>query len=158
MSEGIGNAFSTLWEWLTSIVDAILGLPSLIIDGIKFIFIPDFEQIKEDFQYMVDSIAQSFGIPLNGLEEFKNGWSDTALSNVEKDYNISGVGTLKLKFFDASYLLQGIEYFKPLIRGFIVFLLLLYNYHQILSFIGQDPRIMANAKADADAHKKGGGE
>lgn len=146
MYETLGNLFSTLWEWLTEIVDSILSLPSLIIDGIKSIFIPDTDQLKADFNNMLDSISNSFGISFDSIGDLSDSWEETPATDIEKNYNIHGVGTLKLKFFDTKYLIQGIEYFRPLIRGFVVFLLLLYNYYQILTFIGQDPRIAHNAE------------
>lgn len=105
---------------------------------------------------MLTSISDSFGISFDTLEDLKGNWEETPASNIEENYTISGVGTLKLKFFDTSYLIQGIEYFRPLIRGFTVFLLLLYNYYQILTFIGQDPRIAHNAEQEYHAYLQKG--
>lgn len=101
---------------------------------------------------MLSSISDSFGISFESINEFTNSWTEKPVENVNADYNIYGVGTLNLKFFDATYLIQGVNRFRPVIRGFVVLLLLFYNYYQVLSFIGQDPRIAHSAEKTAEAH------
>lgn len=135
---------------LGSIGESIASLPSkivdLIVEGIKGIFIPDTEEIKAQFNNMVSDIQRSFGLQVDSLEWLVNGVTEESITDTKADYNIPGVGAFNLTFLDSTYLKQGIEFFRPLIRGFVVFLLILYNYKQILTFIGQDPSISHNAE------------
>lgn len=94
---------------------------------------------------MVERIERSMGLETDSLEWFKDSIEEQPIEDIDGEYYISGVGTFNLKFFDTGFLKQGIEYFRPLIRGFVVFLLVLYNYRNVLSFIGQDPTIAHNA-------------
>lgn len=145
---GIGDFFKELWQWLEDIVTTIGYLPVVIDNGIRMIFVPDTENLKLQFDQMLDSISSSFGISFESINDFKNNWSEKPVSDISSDYTLFGVGTLKLKFLDTSYLINGIERFRPVIRGFVVFLLILYNYYQMLTFIGQDPKIMATAEKE----------
>jgi len=97
---------------------------------------------------MVASIQRSFGLQVDSLEWLVNGITEESISDTKANYTISGVGTFNLTFLDSTFLKQGIEFFRPLIRGFVVFLLILYNYKQILTFIGQDPSIAHNAERE----------
>lgn len=72
--------------------------------------------------------------------------SEQPVTDVKGEYNINGLGTMEITFLKADYLQQGVDFFRPFIRGFIVLLLLLYHYKQILTFIGQDPTIAHNAE------------
>lgn len=56
--------------------------------------------------------------------------------NVDGSFTLHGVGTFTQTFADMSFLGDGIEYFRPYIRGFFVLLLLFYNLDEFLSFIG----------------------
>lgn len=53
-------------------------------------------------------------------------------------YNIPGVGYTPLKVLDTSYLIQGVDYFRPYIRGFLILLTFLYHVKMVLSFFKQD--------------------
>lgn len=101
--------------------------------------------MKENFNAMVARVERSLGLQTDSLEWFKNSIEEQPIEDIDGEYYISGVGMFDLKFFDTQYLKQGIEFFRPLIRGFVVFLLVLYNYRNVLSFIGQDPSIAHNA-------------
>lgn len=157
----IGNGFTTLWGWLGDLVNNIISLPSkiydLIIEGIKSIFVPDTEEIKRKFEGMTERVEFSLGIVDDGFDDMKDSWEEKPLDNIEENYNIPGVGNMKLKFFDTEYLKQGIERFRPVIRGFLVLLMFFYNYYQVLSFINQDPGIHASAHTTAIEHLKGKG-
>lgn len=141
---------SSVVDGLASIWESIKSLPLTIAekvgDVIKGIFIPDTETIKGQFTDMVENVERSFNLQLNSLDWLVEGVTEKPLTDEKVDYTIPGVGTFNLTILDTSFLKQGIEYFRPLIRGFVVFLLILYNYKQILTFIGQDPSIAHNAE------------
>lgn len=120
----------------------------------KEIFVPDVEQIKNDFNTMLTTTKAKIGISEDTFNAFTGDWNEKPVEDVSSDYYILGVGNLKLKFLDVSYLVQGVDYFRPFIRGLLVFLLLLYNYRMFLSFIGQDPCVYAMARDKANESGK----
>ena len=154
IGEAIGGIFYDLFNWLNPFSDDFILkiFFEWITDLLKEIFVPDTEQIKSNFNDMLESVSNSFGISFDSLEEFTDTWQEKPTDDIESDYNIHGVGTLKLKFLDTTYLVQGVNKFRPIIRGFVVLLLILYNYYQVLTFIGQDPRIAHNAEQAAEKH------
>ena len=133
----------TLWGWLDGVVSgletvwkAITDLPMLIGIKLREIFVPDTSDIEATFQNGIDTISAKFGFPefdLNALAD-----SSVRPDDITGDYDIPGVGTLNLTFFDSSFLIHGIEFFRPFIRGFLVLLLVFYHWRQWLSFIGHD--------------------
>lgn len=67
---------------------------------------------------------------------------ESAVEDTTVDYTIPGVGSFNLKVFDSKYFVQGITYFRPFIRGFIVLLLALYNIKQLIGFFGYDAGVV----------------
>lgn len=141
---GIGNFFNTLWTWLKDIFDFIITIPKSILDGIKEIFIPDVEEIESIFHNSVNNIKSKFGFQEFHLDSLFG--NSSAPDNIESDYTISGVGSFRLTFFNTKYLIDGINYFRPFIRGFLVLLIVFYNFKNFLSFIGHDISINNDSK------------
>ena len=108
------------------------------------------EEVESIFNSAVDSISSKFGFQEFDLNNL--GSSSSAPDDITEDYEISGVGTLKLKFFDTKYLIQGVEFFRPIIRGFLILLTVLFSWRMFLSFIGHDLGAAAYNSAKA---KKG---
>lgn len=75
------------------------------------------------------------------------------VTDVFADYTIPGVGKFNFKFFDTQYLYDGVTYFRPFIRGFVVLLMAFFNIRMILSFIRQDAGVVAG-KAVSMSNKK----
>lgn len=69
---------------------------------------------------------------------------ETPVQDINTEYYINGVGTFNLKIFDTKYLYQGVEYFRPFIRGFIALLIVLFNVRSALSFIRQDAGVVTD--------------
>ena len=130
------NIFLTLWDWLGRLVDNILALPKAILDGIKEIFIPDIEEIESIFNTTVSSIKSKFGFQEFHLDTLFGSSSEP--QNITSSYNIAGVGSFNLTFFNTEYMIKGVNYFRPFIRGFMVLLICFYNVKNFLSFIGHD--------------------
>lgn len=99
---------------------------------------------------MIMTVENKIGFSTDVLEDFANGIEEKPVEDIKADYAISGVGTFKLTFFKSQFLRDGVEFFRPVIRGFITLLLLFYNYKMILTFIGQDPGMYARAKEGAE--------
>ena len=130
------DAFGNVTDFLGWIWDSIVELPSTIIEGLKEIFVPDTDDISSQFNALLDTLKMKF----NFNTDFFTSIYDTEMpvTDVNGDYYIKGVGNLRLKFFDAKYVYDGVTYFRPFIRGFIVLLLAFYNVRMVLSFIRQD--------------------
>lgn len=146
----VSNAFKTFWShfdnltnWFKSVFDSISNLPSLISDGLKDIFIPDVETLQADLEAAVENITSQFGIHFDTYDRLFD--TEIAPEDVVEDYNIPGIGTFKLKFLDTSYLINGVAFFRPFIRGFLVLLLLFYNWKQALTLFDQNPAIAGSA-------------
>lgn len=151
-----------MWGWLSSIADSItalkesiLSLPGLVVDGIREVFVPDTEEIEDVFIQMTDNVQQNLGFNVDSLMFLKDSISESEVEDVYGDYNILGIGSLNLKFLDTEALVQAVEYFRPILRGFTALMLLLYNYRQVLSFIGQEGAISAGLANKSISNKEG---
>ena len=80
---------------------------------------------------------------------------EKAVDDIYMNYAVPGVGDFKLKVMDASFIKQGVEYFRPFIRGFLILLLCLYNVRQMLSFIRQDAGILAGKQGESVSAETG---
>lgn len=149
---GLGDKLKTIWE-------SISNIPNQIIEGLKGIFVPDTDEIRDTVTSFTDELRNNFGFDTSFFERlgvvntstadrvvgggsFGNTASGVPVGDLTGDYNISGVGTLKLKFFDSSFFVSGVEFFRPYIRGFIVLLLCIFNVKMFLSFIRQDAGVV----------------
>lgn len=125
-----------------------MSLPSLILNGIKDIFIPDVDALENEFNAFLRELKLQFNFDTDFFENIAT--DGTPVQDVEGDYSISGVGTFKLKFFDTKYLYDGVEFFRPFIRGFIVLLLAFYNIKMLLGFIRQDAGVVTGKAVDME--------
>lgn len=124
----------------------MVELPTKILNGIKEVFIPNTENINNMFDVAMESIRSKFG-----FQEFNlNALTDTSSTpqNITHGYRLYYGGMNKYTFFDTKYLIMGVEYFRPFIRGFIVLLLIFYNVKNFLSFIGHDIGVKEVVKND----------
>lgn len=138
---------SPLWDWLDGIVDGITGivesiqdLPSLIYSGLKAIFIPDADYINISYSSFVDFLSTKFNLDTTAFEHLFD--SENPVDDQFMDYSIPGVGSFKLKVLDTAYLKQGVEYFRPIIRGFLVLLMFLFHVKQFIGFFGYNAGVV----------------
>lgn len=68
--------------------------------------------------------------------------SEQPVTDTYMDYTLSGVGTFKLKVFDAKFLVDGVTYFRPFIRGFLVLMMFLFHVKQLIGFFGYDAGVV----------------
>ena len=68
--------------------------------------------------------------------------SEQPVSDIYADYNISGVGSFKLKLLDTKFLVDGVTYFRPFIRGFLVLMMFLFHVKQLIGFFGYDAGVV----------------
>lgn len=126
--------------FFTEVKDAVLSLPLAILDGIRAIFIPDSGYIEDSFDSFLSEMKMKFNLDTSAFENLFQG--EEPVSDVYVDYGISGVGNFNLKVFDTSFLAQGISYFRPIIRGFLVLMMLLYHVKQLIGFFGYDSGVV----------------
>ena len=122
-------------------------------NGIKDIFVPDVDALNLQFHAFLQELKMQFNFDTDFFESILT--DGTPVQDVEGDYSISGVGTFKLKFFDTQFLYQGVEYFRPFIRGFIVLLLAFYNIKMLLGFIRQDAGVVTGKAVDMEMKGRG---
>lgn len=154
--DSVVGGLKTVWEALTNlpkliaealssafnaVKEAVLSLPQLIIDGLKTIFIPDTDAIETSFNNFVDNLKNKFSIDTSVFETLFT--TEKPVEDTYVDINIPGVGDFNLKVFDASFLQDGVNYFRPIIRGFLVLMLLLYNIKQLIGFFGYDSGVVS---------------
>ena len=156
------NESDTLWGWFSSIFDglgriweSITNLPGqiadLVLSGIKSLFVPDVEKMEEKFIDLFDKVNPSSYAGSSGAggrwdstvdNVFSNfGMIDgEAPNNVVGDIHLGdGLSFLNVTFADLSPLYDAVEYFRPVINGFLTFLIALFWFSQLLELIGQVP-------------------
>lgn len=107
------------------------------------------EEFKAEFNQMINEVNPNmlYGDPTNDLF----GIASTVEGKEPTDVTIAlDLGLVKfdsIKIVDYSSLKKGVEFFRPVINGFIGILLGMFYYRELLSFIGQAPNM-------ASAHKK----
>ena len=70
------------------------------------------------------------------------------------EYAIPGIGKFKLTVLNAEYLQQGVAYFRPIIRGFLVLLMFLFHVKQLISFFGYDAGVITGRSEHIAEAKK----
>lgn len=148
----IRNAFDSLFENVKNIWDGIKELPTKILDGIKDIFVPDAEEIDAKFNAFLDTLKMKLSFDTDFFTNLVSG--EQPVTDQYMDYNLSGVGDFKLKVFDTKFLYDGVTYFRPFIRGFLVLLMGFYNVKMVLSFIRQDAGVVTGKAVSASVKKE----
>jgi hypothetical protein len=132
--QSILNFVKSIPDILRSILDFLKSIPTLIINGIKSIFVPSDGFIED----AIDEIKTSFN------EKFGGGnWmvsdafgAEKAMDNQNVTMNFGGY-EFTFTIIDWSYAKNAIDDFRPYIRGFLALLLCLYSTNQFLGLIGQ---------------------
>lgn len=124
-----------------------------MLEGIKGIFIPEVGYIDNAFQDFVADLKARFNFDTDFFDSIAVGGAEP--EDIGASYNVPGVGSMNLTFFDTSYMVQGVNYFRPFIRAFIVLLMALYNVRQLLSFIRQDGGVVAGKGPDVARGSRG---
>lgn len=141
IAEKLYGFFNDLTTAVEDVWDAIKSLPDLILEGIKSIFIPDKGYIEESFDSFLEEMKMKFNLDTSAFENLFQG--EAPVSDVNVNYDVPGVGNFNLKVFDSSYLAQGVGFFRPIIRGFLVLMMLLFHVKQLIGFFGYDSGVVA---------------
>lgn len=163
MSQGIVQLPTNLVNGLKSLFDGLGDifdeLPNKIKDVITGIFVPDTDYIKTRFNVFTDELTSKFGLDTSYFEDLFS--QEKPVEDVYAEYDVPGVGKLNFKVFDTSWFTWGINYFRPIVRGFTVLMLLFYNIRQLIGFFGYDAGVVQGRtewitynKADTGGHKQ----
>ena len=103
-------------------------------------------------QSAVDRLSSSF-VSATGVSvvDFGSvfGAEQSSIPNVQGSVNLYGIGSIQGTFADFSWIGQGVQRFRPYIRGMFVLGLAFYNLNQFLVFIGA-----GGVSMSSDAHKE----
>lgn len=105
-------------------------ISTAILDGIKGIFIPSDGFIEDKLEILKTNFVNAFGVTAYDMSLIfneKQGFEDITCTLYGQTVTI----------VDMDNVVKGILKFRPIIRGFIVLLMIYYNINQCLSFIGQ---------------------
>lgn len=127
-------------------------MPSLILAGIKEIFVPDPETLQNSVDAFIETIEMKFGFDPTFMTNLFGG--EQPVQDINADYHIAGLGTFNFKFLDTRFLYDGVSYFRPFIRGFVVLLMAIYNIRMALGFIRQDSGSVAGVAVEASEDKR----
>lgn len=106
---------------------------------------------------MLDEAYHTFNLAPDSLDWLYGSIAEEAIPSHSGNYTIPGIGTFNFPFLDAKYLKDGIEFFRPLIRGFVALLLIFFNFRHFLSFINQTSESGPDGKKiDVQLKEKGG--
>lgn len=78
---------------------------------------------------------------------------EVAPEDVNTEYNIPGLGTMYIPILETKFLIDGVAYFRPYIRAFLVLLLVLYNWNNVLKLIDQDAGIAHTTESTTKKEK-----
>lgn len=138
---------------MSDIWDSITSLPELILEGIKDIFIPDSDYIESSFNSFLSELKMKFNIDTGAFESLFT--SEQPVSDTYVDYDLTGVGSFHLKVFDSKFLVDGVTFFRPFIRGFLVLMMLFYHIKQVIGFFGYDSGVVTGRTEHIKSSKEG---
>jgi hypothetical protein len=129
------------------------------VEGIKDVFIPDTAYIDSAYSGFVEDLKEKFSLDTTAFETLFD--NEKPVEDVTADYYIPGVGNFKLKMLDVSFFKDGVNAFRPIIRGFLVLLMLLYHVKQVIGFFGYNAGVVqgrsewiAYNKSNTGGHKE----
>lgn len=138
--EGLYNAFISILQginkFLETIVNILDTIADTILNGIKSLFIPEEDYFKDKLYSMEETFITVLGFSVDDFETMlKNFGSEKPVNDVVITYNVAGTQK-QLTILDTSFLIDGINFIRPYIRGFIVLLMCFYCLNQIAYIAG----------------------
>lgn len=130
------GAFSSIGSVVSNIWDSVKGIPGSILDGLKWLFVPSEDKINKSIQTLSNTFKSTFGVDSYDISNIFG--TETEIADQQATISVGGY-EFTLTVFNVKYLVRAISTFRPVIRGFIIFLLILYNINQFLALIRQAP-------------------
>lgn len=130
--ENIKNIPSALADWFNDIIEHIKNIPDLILSGIKSLFVPEEGYLDEKLESLEKKYLGMLGFSVEDFENTLKKFSDEkAIDDVVITYNIGGVQK-EITILDTSFLVYGVDFMRPYVRGFIVLLMCFFALDQIM--------------------------
>lgn len=153
-SAAFGSWFDSVFSWLSNIVNSLeKGFENLLagigkffddlLQGIIRIFVPEEDIISGYIDDIKTTFNKTFGIDKFDISPVF-GVSSKPFQNVDFSINILGLDFSGIAV-DFSFVDKALTTFRPVIRGFMVFLMFLYLVNQFLSIIGQTNMTIGSA-------------
>ena len=124
---------SSIVNKLSDVAEKIANLPTLliegIVEGIKSVFVPDVDYIESKVQYLRDEFL-ALGVGFYDMSDIFN--QEKPFTDITATIRGQEVVLVNMDIAD-----KAVQEFRGIIRGFIVLLLVIYNYNQFMGFIGQ---------------------
>lgn len=130
------NAFSTVTGVVQNIFNSVVQIPDNILNGLKWLFVPSEDKINKSIQTLSNTFKSTFGVDSYDISSLFG--TETEIADQQATISVGGY-EFTLTVFNVKYLVRAISTFRPVIRGFIIFLLILYNINQFLALIRQAP-------------------
>lgn len=108
--------------------------------------------MEADFQNFANSVSIN-ALSTDDLDGLSN-VQESEPSDISSDISIGNIHLSSVKFLDLKYFKQGIVYFRPIINGFLTWLLGMFYYNQLLSFFGQGGLIAKEVSHDSQKTSK----
>lgn len=93
-----------------------------------------------------------FGVDTSVFENLFT--AETPVKDINFEYSIPGLGKFTLPALDVSFFVDGVAYFRPIIRGFLVLLMLLFHVKQCIGFFGYDAGVVTGRSEHIAEAKK----
>lgn len=109
----------------------------LISAGLKELFIPDGAEMKKIFDDLVKHIQSKFPF-LDYTDKFINMFKgERFIEDIHVGLSLPYIGSFNFKIIEAKYVNDGVQYFRSILRGWVILMMLLYHLNELFSFIGQ---------------------
>lgn len=124
---------SSIIDRLGDVAERIANLPTLLIEGvvegIKSIFVPNVDYIENKVQYLRDEFL-ALGVGFYDMSDIFN--TEKPFADITATIRGQEVVLVNMDIAD-----KAVQEFRGIIRGFIVLMIVIYNYNQFMGFIGQ---------------------
>lgn len=128
------NFYEAVLQYLQDILDTLKKVPEQIVAGLyemfSHLFAPSSEDVQADIDDLKKSIFDSVGFDIEELEATLSNVESEPIQDIYIDLKI-GDSTQRVKVFDTKFLIVGVNYFRPYIRGFIMLLMFFFVLNQI---------------------------
>lgn len=132
--------------------ESIATIPQKIGEFISSIFLPDTDKLNASINDVKQKFQRAFNVSSLDISGI---FGDENRPSVKgHKVTVKNVGTFNMPDIDFSFLDIALEKFRPIIRGFLVLLLMFYNFNQYSKLI-KAGTITENGTPDPN-HVKGG--
>lgn len=120
-----GNV-SGIFSGVQALIELIKSIPSLILDGIKSIFIPDPDDMNNLYVGLLDEVNEKYGFDFDMGSLFG---SEKQPDDITGKYSV-GPLSWNLTFVSWGFLIDAVAALRPYIRGWLILMLVFYNMKQ----------------------------